>query len=454
MAFNGSGVFVRLYNWVNDAAANIKIRADRMDNEMNGFATGLSTCITKDGQTTITANLPMANFRHTGVGAGAARTDYTRLDQSQDGKLAWVDGGGTADAITASYSIPITALVDGQLCYVRATAANATTTPTFSPSALTARTIVKNGGQALAAGDISGDGHELILRYDLANTRWELMNPKGSSVPFTAASASGAASLDFAEDTDNGTNKVTLTAAASLAADYTVTLPSSSNTLATLAGTETLTNKSLTDPLISAGGGALILPQSTTPAPTTDGDIRWDSDDNRIVVGDGSGQKIFYPDVTGIVLATQQNSTSGTSIDFTSIPSGTKEITVMLSGVSTSGTNQLLIQLGDSGGVETSGYVGVTDDTSSRTLMSSAGFSDNTSGAGFVRRAVCRLNLMDSATNTWIATYDTVFDNSGSYGARYTRGTKALTATLDRVRITTSGGTDTFDAGTINISYS
>ena len=58
MAFNGSGVFVRLYNWVNDAAANIKIRADRMDNEMDGFATGLSSCITKDGQTTITANLP------------------------------------------------------------------------------------------------------------------------------------------------------------------------------------------------------------------------------------------------------------------------------------------------------------------------------------------------------------------------------------------------------------
>jgi hypothetical protein len=178
MAFNGSGVFQRLYSWVNDAAANIKIRADRMDNEMNGFATGLSTCITKDGQTTITANLPMANFRHTGVGNAASRTDYAAFGQVQDGKAAWVDGGGTADAITAAYSIPITALVDGQLCYVRATAANATTTPTFSPNGLTARTIVKNGGQALVAGDISGDGHELELRYDLANTRWELLNPK------------------------------------------------------------------------------------------------------------------------------------------------------------------------------------------------------------------------------------------------------------------------------------
>jgi len=183
MAFNGSGVFVRLYNWVNDAAASIKIRADRMDAEMDGMATGLSNCITKDGQTTITANLPMATYRHTGVGAAVNRTDYARTDQVQDGKLNWVDGGGTADAITASYTIPLTTLVDGQFCLVRATAANATTTPTFSPSGLTARTIVKNGGQALAAGDIRGDGHELILRYDLANTRWELINPATPVIP-------------------------------------------------------------------------------------------------------------------------------------------------------------------------------------------------------------------------------------------------------------------------------
>ena len=54
---------------------------------------------------------------------------------------------------------------------------------------------------------------------------------------------------------------------------------------------------SLTNPLISAGGGAFILPQSTNPLPTTDGDIRWDSDDNCLVVGDGSGQQIFYPGV-------------------------------------------------------------------------------------------------------------------------------------------------------------
>lgn len=181
MAFNGSGIFVRLYTWVNDAAANIKIRADRMDNEMNGFATGLSTCLTKDGQTTVTANLPMATFRHTGVGDAVNRTDYASAGQAQDGTLNWVAAGGTADAITASYTIPLSALVDGQFCYVRAGFANATATPTFAPSGLTAHTITKFGGSALVAGDIVGAGHELILRYKLASTRWELLNPLNST---------------------------------------------------------------------------------------------------------------------------------------------------------------------------------------------------------------------------------------------------------------------------------
>lgn len=182
MAFNGSGTFSRLYNWAIDAAGGVKIRADRMDSEMNGFATGLSTCITKDGQTTITANLPMSTYKHTNVGAASSRTDYARFDQLQDGKTNWVDSGGTADSLTATYNPAITTLVDGQLCYVRASAANATTTPTFSPNGLTARVIVKNGGAALSAGDISGDGHELILRYDLTNTRWELLNPSAPNV--------------------------------------------------------------------------------------------------------------------------------------------------------------------------------------------------------------------------------------------------------------------------------
>lgn len=84
--------------------------------------------------------------------------------------------GGSADAITATFDPPAT-LTDKMRCDVVAGAANATTTPTFAPDGLTAHTITKNGGAALAVGDIPGALAVIQLEYNLANTRWELMNP-------------------------------------------------------------------------------------------------------------------------------------------------------------------------------------------------------------------------------------------------------------------------------------
>jgi hypothetical protein len=85
--------------------------------------------------------------------------------------------GGTADALTATYSPAPAALVAGLTLYLRAAQANATTTPQFSPNGLTGKVIVKNNNQALAVGDIAGAGHWLQLVYDATNGVWELMNP-------------------------------------------------------------------------------------------------------------------------------------------------------------------------------------------------------------------------------------------------------------------------------------
>lgn len=93
------------------------------------------------------------------------------------GAQNWVAAGGTVDAITATYSPAITALTDGMEVSFRASGANTTTTPTFAPNGLTARTIVKAGGQALFAGDIPRANYEVTLRYMAASTRWELLNP-------------------------------------------------------------------------------------------------------------------------------------------------------------------------------------------------------------------------------------------------------------------------------------
>lgn len=97
--------------------------------------------------------------------------------------LNWVAAGGTADAITATYSPAVPSLTDGLLCFFRATASNATTTPTFAPNGLTAHTITKKGGAVLSVGDIPGNLSEVILRYNLASTRWELLNPVAIPAP-------------------------------------------------------------------------------------------------------------------------------------------------------------------------------------------------------------------------------------------------------------------------------
>jgi hypothetical protein len=172
---------------------------------------GFSNCLTRDGQGFATANLPMGAFRHTGVGNGVAATDYGALGQVQSGLPSWAIAGGSSDALTATFSPAITSLVDGQIFCVRALSANATTTPTFAPNSLTAHTITKNGGAALAASDIAGDFAEIILRYNLANTRYELLNPSNASftpgiattgfVSFTVASTPPTGWLMF----DDGT---------------------------------------------------------------------------------------------------------------------------------------------------------------------------------------------------------------------------------------------------------
>lgn len=154
-----------------------------------------------------------------------------------------------------------------------------------------------------------------------------------------------------------------------------------------------------------------------------------------------------------ITLATPQASTSGTSIDFTSIPAGTKRITVMLDGVSTDASTNVLFQLGDSGGVETTGYLGASSllYTTAGTANSTSGFILNTGNAADTLHGSLTLSLMDSTANTWIASG--VFARSDFAATITVAGSKSLSAALDRVRITTASGAANFDAGTINISY-
>jgi hypothetical protein len=145
--------------------------------------------------------------------------------------------------------------------------------------------------------------------------------------------------------------------------------------------------------------------------------------------------------------ATAQASTSGTSIDFTSIPSWVKRITVMFNGVSTNGTSLVLVQIG-AGSVTTSGYVAYVQ-SSGAGQSSTAGFViDTTGNAAYTRSGV--LSVANITGNTWVS--GGTIGATGSFVGGSV-GNVSLSGTLDRIRITTVNGTDTFDAGSINILY-
>lgn len=169
---------------------------------------------------------------------------------------------------------------------------------------------------------------------------------------------------------------------------------------------------------------------------------------------------ITLPALTGTVVVAGQNSaitagaavasTSGTSIDFTSIPSWVKRITVMFQGVSTNGASFLQIQVG-AGSVTTSGYLGSGGDIIGATASTfTSGFGTQASAnAAHIRNGAVRITNFSG--NNWVA--DGVIGLSNGGQIFLTGGSIALGGTLDRVRITTVNGTDTFDAGTINILW-
>lgn len=156
MTYNGAGVFVRLYNWVADRDAAIKINATRMDAEMDGIATGLSTALTKDGQTVATANQPMGGFRHTSVGNATARNQYASAAQIQDGSLVYASTvTGDENDIVLTFTPDITVLVEGMRLQFMAIDNN-TDEVSLDVNSLGAIDVFKQGGADLTGGEILG----------------------------------------------------------------------------------------------------------------------------------------------------------------------------------------------------------------------------------------------------------------------------------------------------------
>jgi hypothetical protein len=190
-------------------------------------------------------------------------------------------------------------------------------------------------------------------------------------------------------------------------ATQTITLPNNTGTIVTDTATQTLTNKTLTSPAI-----------------------------------DGT------PTGVGVLTSsTSQATTSGTSKDFTSIPSWVKRVTVIFDSTSLSGSASILVQIG-SGSVTTSGYV--SSSTTGSPYSSTSGYIVGGATASNTFNGLMTIIALGSS-NVYVESL--VSTNSGSGGVSTGGGRVALGGTLDRVRITSTNGTDTFDAGSINILF-
>ena len=158
---------------------------------------------------------------------------------------------------------------------------------------------------------------------------------------------------------------------------------------------------------------------------------------------------------TKVIQGTKVASTSGTAINFTGVPAGAKRVTLSMQGVSTNGTSPHRILIGDSGGLETSGYLGA------QALVSSGGYSSSTGNisdgmrisqtqAADTGNGTVVVNLIDASTNTWGMS---VISGQTTNQLTLSASSKSLSAALDRITYTTVNGSDTFDAGLINIQY-
>jgi hypothetical protein len=158
--------------------------------------------------------------------------------------------------------------------------------------------------------------------------------------------------------------------------------------------------------------------------------------------------------VSGSITSGTAVSVSGTSVTFTGIPSTVKRITVMFNGVSTSGTSNIQIQLGTSGGIQTSSYDATAaqgdNGASVASIRATSGFIFTSTNAN-TYSWYGNMTITNFGSNTWTETG--ALGRSVVNNAQWSAGGVTLSGTLDRVRITTINGTDTFDAGSINILY-
>lgn len=452
MARNGSGTYNRA---VAPYVAGTTITAATVNSEMDDIATALTESMARNGEAPATANIPMGGFRLTGLGNAIANTDAAALGQVTSYALAKAGDTATgALGVIAGTAAAPGVFVSGD-----------TNTGLFQPAADTLAVSIggvevarfgadgfvrlANGTAAAPAFSFSGDTNTGIFSpaadqlavsvggnntFEIRNSTTILQNTPGVAnsanwIGFVDASATVGRAGEFGVLNEIGIP---------LAGYYANVATDGSGNLelyATPAGARTSNRRLLR--MTVPGSGAI----------TMDGGLNV------------AGGLQFDGKLVGINRGTEQATTSGVSIDFTGIPAGVRRVTVLFDRVSTNGTSPIMVQLGISTGIEATGYtVGGTRAGSSNFAAHGAyttgfAFGDSSgTGASQLFTGRLQLDLFNVTNNSFVGNGFISSDTAGGY-ALFTSGRKALAGVLDRLRITTVNGTDTFDNGAAIIMW-
>lgn len=355
-------------------------------------------------------------------GAVTAPTTNPRFDIVHIDQLSGVIGI-TTGAEAASPSDPT--LADGLLPLARLSLA--TTTTEITSTEITDIRELANIGQAVYGADAS----EVAL----------------NDQDWTAIASAGTVNIGAA-----ATERVNITGTTTITAFDTVGAGIAREVR--FDGALTLTHNATS--LILPGGANITTAAGDTAKFVSEGSGNWRC--LWYVQADGTpviNPTVAFTDVS--TLETEQATTSGTAKDFTSIPSGTRIIIVSWDGVGWTSAQDLLIQIGDSGGIEATGYIGthfnIANAGAAAVVNLSTGFPlvHNSTAGGNSISGMLILSRIDSGGLTWAA-----MGNGGSVQTvdefSAVGGYKTLSAELDRVRFT-SVSAGTFTAGSVNITY-
>ncbi len=470
MSRNGSGTYTPPTNSWNPAVNGVSATAVDWQSILNDLSAALTQSVSRDGQSPMTGNLSLSGNKLTGLGAGTGTGDSLRFEQlfdqgvEQDVASAATTDIGTINSnfvrITGTTSITsfgtnykgprfvrfggILTLTHNATTLILPTGANITT-------AVGDRAIVTPIGNSASGWQVlayqRADGTSLVGILTATNTIIGRVTAGTGAVE----SLSGAQAQTILPI---GQTRTDVASAATV--DLTTLVPGNSHI--NITGTTTITAFTVTSGRLFfvRFNAALTLTNNASIITQTGANIVTQAGDTCILRATAANtvEVLSYSALSDIRLSAAAATTSGTAIDFTGIPSWARRVTLHFNGVSVSGTANPLIQLGDAGGPETTGYLcsgGIFTTGSNNVVNSTSGFIFPSGAAANVIHGKAVFDLMDASTNTWVCTATFGLSNTGATGT--IGGTKSLSpGPLTQIRLTTTA-TDTFDAGSASISW-